>query len=383
MKTMQKGLLAGAVALTFAAPSMAAFTVDLGDQGSISFGGFIKLDARHESGDFKATSYYRGASLAAGDTASTAFSMRESRFTTTYKRNDVTGYVEFDLYGGGGNELVSNSEHPRLRQAFISYNGWKVGQAWSAATNLIAIPETVDFAGPLVGMVFVRQPGIRYTSGHWTFSVENPETYSSGKYATSSGGAGMTQANTQESIPDFITSYATSGDWGNIQVNGIVRSVDEGGANHTAMAFGAAAKLKFGQDDVRMQLNVGEWGRYIGGGQGFELADFDGSGGVDANGNRVIGSLEMDSTISYTIAYRHVMSGGWRSNIFYGGLEGDESGRDRSHFGANLMTTLAPGVTGGIEVGRFSVNDDAPNMFDSAAPNGSNKYLQLMVKMGL
>jgi hypothetical protein len=366
MKTVQKSLLAGAVALAFAAPSMAAFTVDLGDQGSISFGGYLKLDARHESGDFKATSYYRGASLTPADTSSTAFSMRESRLTTTYKRGATTGYVEFDLYGGSGNELVSNSEHLRLRQAFITHGGWKIGQAWSAATNLIAIPETVDFGGPIVGMVFVRQPGIRYSSGGWTFSVENPETYQSGKFGTSGAAAGMTQANAKESTPDFITSYATSGDWGNIQVNGIVRSIDEGGAKHTATAFGAAAKLKFGQDDIRMQLNVGEWGRYIGAGQGAELGDFDGDGNV-----------EMDSTTSYTIAYRHVMGDGWRSNVFFGGLEGDESGRDRTHFGANIMTTLAPGLTGGLEVGRYSIDDDG------GAANGENKYLQLMVKMAL
>jgi len=366
MKTMQKGLLAGAVALAFAAPSMAAFTVDLGDQGSISFGGYLKMDARHVSGDIPFTNYWRsqGASSAV-DTASTAFSMKESRLTTTYKRNGVTAYVGFDLYGASdGNEVVSNSEKLRLRQAFISYNGWKVGQAWSAATNLIAIPEAVDFAGPLVGMVFVRQPQIRYTSGNWTFSVENPETYASGLIAGRANGAGTTSSNTQETIPDFITSYATSGDWGNIQVNGIVRSIDEGGANHTATGIGAAAKLKFGQDDVRMQLNVGEWGRYIGGGQGVELNDFDGDG-----------DMEMDSTVAYTIAYRHVMGDGWRTNIYYGGLDGDESKRDRRHFGANLMTTLAPGITGGLEVGRYTVGDGDTNL--------SSKYVQMMVKFGL
>ncbi|MEY3018168.1 MAG: hypothetical protein RL336_1303, partial [Pseudomonadota bacterium] len=144
----------------------------------------------------------------------------------------------------------------------------------------------------------------------------------------------------------------------------IVRSIDEGGAKHTATGFGAAAKIKLGQDDIRMQLNVGEWGRYIGAGQGFELADFDGDG-----------TVEMDSTTSYTIAYRHVMGDGWRTNVYYGGLEGDESDRSRSHFGANIMTTLAPGLTGGLEVGRFSISDGDSNL--------DSKYLQLMVKLGL
>lgn len=365
MKTVQKSLLAGAVALAFAAPSMAAFTVDLGDQGSISFGGYIKMDMRHVSGDLPYTDYWRSQASAAGDFSQTAFSMKESRLTTTYKRNGVTAYVGFDLYGASdGNEVVSNSEKLRLRQAFISYNGWKVGQAWSKAVNLIAIPEAIDFAGPLVGMVFVRQPQISYTSGNWSFSVENPETYAGGVIATRANGAGTTSSNPDESIPDFIGSYATSGDWGNIQANAIVRNVSVGGKDHVAKAFGAAAKLKFGQDDVRMQLNVGEWGRYVGGGQGVEMADFDGDG-----------DMEMDSTIAYTIAYRHVMGDGWRTNVYYGGLEGDESDRSRSHFGANLMTTIAPGITGGVEVGRYTVSD--------GDRNDSSKYLQLMVKFGL
>jgi hypothetical protein len=69
------------------------------------------------------------------------------------------------------------------------------------------------------------------------------------------------------------------------------------------------------------------------------------------------------------------MGDGWRTNVYYGGLEGDESDRSRSHFGANIMTTLAPGLTGGLEVGRFSISDGDSNL--------DSKYLQLMVKLGL
>jgi hypothetical protein len=367
MKTIQKGLIAGAVAMAFAAPSMAAFTVDLGDKGSISFGGFIKLDARTVSGDLAFTSYYRGAGVAAADTSVTNFSVRESRLTTTYKRGDVTAFVGMDFYGGGGNELVSNSAHPRLRQAFISYKGWKMGQAWTAASNLMAIPEAVDFGGPIVGMIFVRQPQISYTSGNWTFSVENPESYTPGKYAVGGNGTGIVAANSNESTPDFIGAYTTSGDWGTLKVSGIVREVTAAdNSKHSAMGIGIGAKVMLGKDDVRFQLNSGEWGRYIGAGQGFETGDFNGDG-----------KYEMDSTTSYTAAYRHVMSGGWRTNIYIGGLEGDESGRSRTHVGANLMATLAPGLTGGIEVGRYTMNDD------SMAEGLSSKYLQLMVKFGL
>jgi len=39
------------------------------------------------------------------------------------------------------------------------------------------------------------------------------------------------------------------------------------------------------------------------------------------------------------------------------------------------MTTLAPGITGGLEVGRYTVGDGDTNL--------SSKYVQMMVKFGL
>lgn len=391
MKSIQKTLMASAVAMAFTAPAMASFDIDLGDKGTIKFGGYIKMDMRHVNGDIGYTDYWRGADVAmtgtekdadgnvirtynvVGDVSSTNFSVRESRINTTYKRGDVTGFVEMDFYGGGGNELVSNSTSPRLRHAFIGYKNWKVGQTWTNFMPLIALPEAVDFGGPIVGEIFIRQPQVRYTSGNWSFSIENPETWGgSGTISSNGVGGGLSGADTQESMPDFTGVYSTKGDWGAAQVGVLVRNVDDGGIDETATALSLAAKWKLGEDDLRVQVNTGELGRYVGAGVGAEVV-------TDKNGN-----LTVDKSTSYTIAYRHVIGNGWRTNIYAGGYDSDESARKRTHVAANLMATVAPGLTAGVEVGRYEISDDGMSDVNGDTINDLNsKYVQFMLKFGL
>jgi hypothetical protein len=45
-----------------------------------------------------------------------------------YVHGDVSGFIEFDLFGDVGNEKLTNSRHPRVRHAFIKYKNWTVGQ---------------------------------------------------------------------------------------------------------------------------------------------------------------------------------------------------------------------------------------------------------------
>ena len=53
---------------------------------------------------------------------------------------------------------------------------WLVGQAWSTFQDTVALPEAADFIGPTDGTVFVRQPQVRYTTGGFSISAENPQT---------------------------------------------------------------------------------------------------------------------------------------------------------------------------------------------------------------
>ena len=82
-----------------------------------------------------------------------------------YTHGDVMGFIEMDFWGGGGNEIVSNSANPRIRHAFIKYKDVLAGQTWSTFMNTSAIPESADFAGATLGLVFIRQGQVRYTMG--------------------------------------------------------------------------------------------------------------------------------------------------------------------------------------------------------------------------
>src|SRR5206468_998103 len=114
---------------------------------------------------------------------------RESRLfvktATPTPLGDLVTYLEGDLYGADGNESVSNSSGPRLRHAYATLGHFLAGQTWSNFMFVPALPETLDFGGP-VGQIFARQAQVRWTqsfdgsdsiaAGQWSVSLENPES---------------------------------------------------------------------------------------------------------------------------------------------------------------------------------------------------------------
>ncbi|WP_338027374.1 DcaP family trimeric outer membrane transporter [Colwellia maritima] len=148
--------------------------------------------------------YWIGVASVTDDISTTKLTVNETRFNAKYVHGDVTGFIELDFYGGGGNQIISNSSNPRLRHAFIKYKNIMVGQTWTTFMNTTALAEAADFGGPLVASSFIRQGQIRYTNGGLQISLENP--YSD------------LGESSQDSIPDFIAKYTFKGDWGNVSV---------------------------------------------------------------------------------------------------------------------------------------------------------------------
>lgn len=88
-------------------------------------------------------------------------------------------HLEGDFFGGGGNEVFSNSTSFRLRHAYGEIGGLLAGQTWTNFMPIESYPTTVDFNGP-AGLPFIRQAQIRYThplseQTSISFSVENSE----------------------------------------------------------------------------------------------------------------------------------------------------------------------------------------------------------------
>ncbi len=148
--------------LFFSSMALARYEVELNAENKLTFGGYIKLDARYVNGNINSIvdDYWVGAGNV-GDISRFNFTVTETRFNTQYVHDDLMGFIELDFHGAGGNEIVSNSDRPRIRHAFIKYQNFLFGQTWSTFVDTSAIAETADFGGPLNGSAFIRQSQIR------------------------------------------------------------------------------------------------------------------------------------------------------------------------------------------------------------------------------
>jgi len=327
------------------APSFAGYTIDLTDQDTITFGGFIKADVRSISGDVSSPAtnndYWIGAAAVTDNISTTKFTANETRFNAKYVHGDVTGFIEMDFYGGGGNQIISNSSNPRLRHAFIKYKNITVGQTWTTFMNTSAIAESADFGGPLVAESFIRQGQIRYTNGGLQVSLENP--------FSDKGDS------TQDSIPDFIAKYTFKGDWGNVSVSGLARQLNTvGGDTESAVGFGVAGRIKtVGKDDFRFQVHGGKTGRYV----------------SVVTARDLVGEEAEEST-SFMAAYRHFWTDDMRSTLYYGSTDTDLGDVKNNHVAVNLFKNYTKQLSFGIEVGNFEM----------AKINKDSNYLQFTAK---
>ncbi|MEZ0472713.1 DcaP family trimeric outer membrane transporter [Luteimonas salinilitoris] len=337
-----------------------------------SYGGFIKLDASVTStndGDLADGSVGRlfyvpktipvGGGATAEGGADTDFGANFSRFwfasdTDLDSGDKLRSYLEFDLFGGGstaftGNEVSTNTYALTLRQAYVTWNNWLAGQAWTNFQDTAALPDAVDFLGPTEGTVFVRQAQIRYTNGPWSFSIENPQTVLTpfqGNMAQISGDDGA--------MPDVTARYNTTGDWGHFSVAGLARQLKyqdgAAGISETGTGFGVSVSGKFNvgaSDDIRYMVTAGDGiGRYV---------------GLALNNDAVLeadGSLDNIGVLAGFVGWRHVFNPKLRGNIFYSRAEYDNDTdltglgitRSAQSAHANLIYTPLPKLDVGAEL---------------------------------
>ncbi|MEM1197193.1 MAG: DcaP family trimeric outer membrane transporter [Pseudomonadota bacterium] len=287
----------------------------------ITYDGYVKLDAisqRTSGGQLPNNSILRDflipVAIPVGGEASgfdTDFSARQTRFlfkteTDVGADHKLTGLIELDFnVTEGGNERISNSFVPRIRQALINYDNWTFGQGWSTFQNVGALPDSLDFIGVTPGTVFDRQPLIRYTNGGLQIAVEQPETV-----VTSQTGARVLAGDDQ--LPDVVARYNWSGDWGSLSAAGILRQLhvstdDLMGVDDDALGYGlsVSGKVNIGDgDDFRFMATAGDGlGRYI----GLNI--------VNDAAIKMDGSLDPIFTYSGFAAYRHQWSDKVRSSL--------------------------------------------------------------------
>ena len=338
------------------------------EQVKVSVGGYAKVDVRHVEGDIAYQDYWIG-NFPGGEaieTSHTGFNVGESRLNMAVSIGEVSTFIEVDMYGGGGNEAVSNSTNLRLRHFFITYKNWSAGQNWSTFMPLHVIPESLDFGGPHVGEVFARQVQVRYTSGNWQFAIESPETIGDGDTDAPANAVGLTgvAADPDESTPDFVVRYNLDSQYGQYAFGSVIRLVDQGGVEEVTAAVNIAGKIPlFAKDDLRFQLTAGTPGRYAAAGMTADVVE-----------DPATQTLETESTLAYTVAYRHFWTETLRSTVFYGAAKTDILGRKRSHWAVNVIDTVAPRLDVGLEFGAYSINDDNIDSIDSNYFQASAKF---------
>ncbi|WP_109355452.1 DcaP family trimeric outer membrane transporter [Sphingorhabdus sp. EL138] len=287
----------------------------------VTYGGYVKLDViteRTSGGQVPSGSIARdflipGAIPVGGEASGfdTDFSARQTRFflkTETDVGDDhkIGSHIELDfMVTSGGDERISNSFAPRVRQAYITFDNWLFGQTWSTFQDVSALPEAMDFIGPTPGTVFDRQPMIRYTNGGLQIALEQPETT-----ITTPTGARIVAGD--DSLPDMVARYNHKGEFGHLTAAAIGRVLrvnedDFGLINDSSFGYGVSlsGKLNVGErDDFKFMATAGEGlGRYI----GLNI--------VNDAAVRADGSLAPIATYSGFAAYRHFWNDKWRSTL--------------------------------------------------------------------
>ena len=327
----------------------------------VKYGGYVKLDAMWSdfsagtiSGSSIGRDFYVPSTTPVGENASSdaVFDMhaRQSRFnlatsTKLDSGKSINTKIELDFIASpGGNERVSNSYAPRIRQAFITYDGFLFGQAWSNFQNVGALPETLDFVGPAEGTVFVRQAMIKYTSGGFSVSAENPEST-----VTTQGG--VRNETDDQSIPDLTARYTFKGDWGHFTVAGLMRQLTykAGDADESESSFGisASGRVNFGKNNLKYMVTTGSGlGRYV----GLNVAH-----GAVYDGQ----SLDAIDSVSGFVGYQHHWNDKFRSTFLYSFFEADNNQdllnitgdptKSSVSYSANLLYSPEKKLTFGVE----------------------------------
>ncbi|SHF04215.1 hypothetical protein SAMN04487965_1230 [Microbulbifer donghaiensis] len=235
---------------------------------------------------------------------------------TAVAGGQVNTHLEIDAMASGqGDERISNSYAQRLRHAYVDWqmddrNSLLAGQTWSTFFNVGALPEGMDFVGP-VGTIFERQPQLRYTrkvgGGSLQLAAENPATtlYN-----------GTENPYDDSSTPDLVLRYNNSAGDFSYSVASMSRelSYDSGADNESARgyAISVSGKYQLGRDDIRFMLSSGNaLGRYMG------LNGYR-AGIIEADGD-----IELIEQSGGFVALRHFWSDEWRSNLVLSASKAD------------------------------------------------------------
>lgn len=173
--------------------------------------------------------------------------------------------IEFDFFGVGVDEGQTTI---RLRHAYGQWGHWLAGQTHSLFMDVDVFPNVIDYWGP-AGIVFLRNPQIRWIAieGDLTlsFAIEHPsDDIDSGQIRELDPGLG-TNIQADEKLPDFTAQIRKQGDWGHLQLGGILRRIgyetlktagNEPNGRKIGWGFDLSSNIKFREKDKLILAGV-------------------------------------------------------------------------------------------------------------------------------
>jgi hypothetical protein len=188
------------------------------------------------------------------------FGVRQSRFGvrgyTPTPMGELKAVFEFDLWGTGVDEGQTTL---RPRNFYGELGRVLVGQANSPFMDGDVWPNTAEYWGP-TGMVFYRNIQIRYApltgKNEVYIALERPGT--SADKGTVGYPETLDSVKAQLRLPDLSAHYKRSGDWGHVQIGGMLRQlrwtdVSSGGNENghvTGWGLNFSTVLNLGKSDI-------------------------------------------------------------------------------------------------------------------------------------
>jgi hypothetical protein len=139
-------------------------------------------------------------------------------------KGEIKTIFEFELFGTG---VDAGQTTFRLRHAWGELGQIGAGQTWSPFMDIDVFPNSVEYWGPN-GMVFFRNVQLRWTpwsdgDSRFVVALERPgASADQGEYA---GRIELADVKGRFPLPDLSGHFRKAGDWGHVQLAGILRQM--------------------------------------------------------------------------------------------------------------------------------------------------------------
>lgn len=188
------------------------------------------------------------------------YSVRQTRFGVKSKTpttlGDFTTQFDFDLFGVGADEGQTTI---RLRTAWGQLGKFGAGQTNTTFMDGDIFPNSLEYWGP-TGMIFYRNIQIRYSpimtkQDNLSMALEQPGA--SGDRGVYEDRIELANVKSLFNVPDFTAHYRYTGDFGYVQLGGIVGSIKWRDVSDTATFQLNGSAVRWG-GTVSTNINLGK-----------------------------------------------------------------------------------------------------------------------------